>query len=208
MSSVAHKKTLDQAGKEAVAFRGLFDGCFSRWRFAGSLRRQRSQVGDIEHVVIPRFTPDPEGLLIHDAHDCNILRRMADRLLRDGTLALHDYGGGNTRNGDKYMGFDFRGGLHEIFSAAANFGCILAIRTGSADFSRGLMIRLRDRGYRQCEGYLWRIVACDRSGGDDRRLFDDGQCGERVDCPDEDVMLRAAGLNPTDWPPPRREAAP
>lgn len=194
--STMTRTDLQTAIAEAAAFRALFDGTFERWEIAGSMRRKKPDVGDIEHVVIAAFEHVPVGLFddvnSHEPHSC--LRARIDELLRTGVARLHRYSDGRTRNGDRYVGLEFRGRLHEIFVAdLVNWGCILAIRTGPADYSRELVTRLRDRGFRQHEGYLYRIHAAPVSRFWQR--LDDGSWGERVSCPDErDYIARYAGL--------------
>lgn len=195
--STMTRTTLGAALIEASAFQLLFAGSDTRWEFAGSVRRRKPDVGDIEHVVMAEWERTQVGLFADDASShqaTSVLRRRVDELLASGQLQLHRYSDGRTRNGDRYMGLEFRGRLHEIFVAdEQNWGCILAIRTGPADYSKQLVTRLRDRGYRQHEGYLYRVHLTPLTRG--WIEFDDGTFGEQVMCPEErDYITRRAGL--------------
>lgn len=200
MSTTTSRIPLNQAIKEAHDFRSFFNGCFLRWEFAGSIRRKKDTIGDIEHVAVARFGDHPTGDLYGTLERCNLLRARAEELLSSQRLTLHNYSmvdnAERNRFGEKYFGVDFAGRLHEVYMCEPdNWGLILAIRTGSADFSKLLMARLKSRGYRSMSG----------------RLFE--QIGPPVDLKlrtafDEDTVLIAAGLRPRDWPPEKREVQP
>lgn len=197
MSACTSKIPLAVAREEAGKFRALFDGCHRTWVLAGSIRRNKPEVSDIDHVVIPVLCapvapvsqPVSEGLFGAEApavvapvsKPVNWMRRRAEELLATGTLTLHDYSapsphegegrgeGGvcgtgfqpvkKTRCGDKLMGLHFNGRKHEIWMCEpGNYGPTLAIRTGPADFSKQLVIRVRRTGHLQHEGWLHQRV--------------------------------------------------
>lgn len=128
-----------------------------RWVVAGSVRRCRPEVGDIEHVVVPRLLERSAGGLfgqsvepenrVWSAMQCLVDRGLAQKAL---------YGEeGRTRWGDKYRGIVFMGVRHEVFLAdERNFGSILAIRTGPASIEAAMMQRMRRRGYVHHLGYV------------------------------------------------------
>lgn len=149
MSTTSVKRDLATAITDARAFCDLFAGTYERWEVAGSVRRKKPEVGDIEHVVIPRpnflarmdeLTLDPDALFAKT----------------DAPLTKAVYSDGTTRWGPLYRGVCFRGFRHEIFCAAPeNWGAILAIRTGPADFSTRLVTRMKQWGiYRQQGGFV------------------------------------------------------
>lgn len=196
MSTVAARISLDQALAEAEDFRALFEGCYDRWEFAGSIRRKCDTIGDIEHVVIPKRAERPTGDLYGSMELINAVRARAEDLISTRKCALHNYsvvdGVERNRFGERYFGVDYGGRLHEVYMCEPdNWGLILAIRTGSADFCKLLMGRLNARGYQSCGG----------------RLFTTGSGGdmELRPVPDEDMLLHAAGLKTEDWPPEKRE---
>jgi DNA polymerase/3'-5' exonuclease PolX len=169
MSTSLVKRTHREALDDAEAFRAMFPAHFYQcWEFAGSLRRGRPDVSDIEHVVIPRYGEVPGDDLFGTPKHVNLLWHRLEQLLwcdegddRPDKLAKHLYGvdpvtgEGNHRWGAKYRGVDFCGFNNEIFLADPdNWGNVLAIRTGPAEFSHSLMINLQQRGYWQNEGYL------------------------------------------------------
>lgn len=63
--------------------RQLLPGC-ERIEVAGSIRRGRPDVGDIELVAIPRTTTEPDGLF--DSLEVSELDRAVDALVGDGEL--------------------------------------------------------------------------------------------------------------------------
>lgn len=163
MSTATAKRLFADALEDAEAFRAMFPTtCYQRWEFAGSLRRGRSEVGDVEHVVIPEFGDVKGGGLFGDPKRVNLLWDSLDRIVQAAPdIGKHLYGSTETgaplyRWGEKYRGVDFRGFNHEVFCADAdNWGAVLLIRTGPAEFSQRVVTALRDGGmYRQLEGYL------------------------------------------------------
>lgn len=183
MSTTTVKRSLAKADRDAHAFRELFpNDCFLVWEIAGSVRRRRADVGDIEHVIIPAFGDVAAGGMFDDTIRVNLLWHHLDNLIADGTLTKHVYEtvrGDQFRRGDVYRGVDFRGFNHEIFLATAeNFGSTLLIRTGPADYSRNFVDRfLRGGLYRQQGGNLIHV-----------------KTGDIIPVPDEATYYRMAGL--------------
>lgn len=171
--STATKRDRRSALADAEAFRKLFAGCFDEWVFGGSMRRNRPEVSDVEHVVRPRWEDIPGADLFATPTRTNLLMRRADELAADLTVQKHVYGETGFRWGSLYRGFDFRNHMHEVFSATEeNFGSVLAIRTGSADFSRRLVTGLLRSGRRNKDGNVWECRLCRETAG--------GNCGK--DC--------------------------
>lgn len=199
MSTTTRRVPRTEALDAASRFRALFDGTFDRWEFAGSLRRQCPTVGDIEHVLIglsaaPAWPSEQvlfEGAIEPPCPQPMVPQR-AMQLIENGTLTLARYGeSGTTRCGDRYIGLMFEGVKHELFIATPeNWGLILAIRTGSADFSRELVTALRPRGFKADGGRLM------------RRTRGPGEEWETIQAPDEATVFEAAGLPIT--PPEKR----
>lgn len=170
-----------------------------RIEIAGSLRRKKERVGDIEIVAIPKITYDKD-LLGQDTGTGKLLELEAalDRLNRsgDGPLVpetmgdrywkLHET---RTRitgklNADGSIEKSLTGIQADLFLVRkpAQWGPLFCIRTGSAEFSKKMMIALRARGYR-CE---------------DGRVLD--RKNKLVDCPEEIDFFRAAGVKWFDPP--------
>lgn len=123
--------------------------------FAGSLRRKKTEVGDIEIVALPKFTLQKDlfgNPFISDSHLFVYLEEQE----RQGNLKIHNSGG------DLYKKFSFttsRGVDYEVdvFTATEqNYGNILAIRTGSSAFSTYLMVHLKSLGMIHSGGYLYK----------------------------------------------------
>lgn len=198
MSTTAIKRTWREAMADAIAFRDLFPStCYERWEVAGSLRRRVAEVGDVEHVVIPRVGQQRDGLF-GEPKPVNLLWHHLDAMLHGGAVSKHLYGTAGTRWGPKYRGSEYRGRCHEIWTADAdNFGAQLAIRTGPGDFSRRLVTSLQGHGYVNDGGYVWdkSAVTCPcgwsgtfvgllrvRPGEAPEALWTNGE-GEPVVCP-------------------------
>lgn len=117
--------------------RRLQPGC-ERILIAGSLRRQKREVGDIELVAMPMLTPaldmfgEPVVGMEHSGLD--------ERLVMLGTE-------GYTKNGPKYKQFIFGGASVDLFVATRKtWGCVATIRTGSAGFTHWLVTNRRHGG--------------------------------------------------------------
>jgi DNA polymerase/3'-5' exonuclease PolX len=99
-----------------------------RTLIAGSLRRRKSEVGDLELVVLPRFgaITDMFGEVV------------GQRSLLDD--ALTDIAPTRTKDGERYKQFVWEGMPVDLFIASREtWGCIATIRTGSADFTHWLV---------------------------------------------------------------------
>jgi hypothetical protein len=216
MSTATIKRSHADALADAEAFRALFPvACYSRWEFAGSLRRGRSEVSDVEHVIIPAIGEIPGGGLFAEPQRVNLLWHRLDALYSGRQVEKHLYGSHHQsgaplyRWGEKHRGVDFRGFNHEMFCAHAdgsNWGPTLAIRTGPAEFSERLVTQLRRHGRRNHLGYVWncdRCPACGQDRVDKQCELCDGtnlQPVERLSVPDERTYFALAGVQ---WAEPR-----
>lgn len=121
---VAYKVAVDFA---AEVVEKLTPHC-ERIAIAGSLRRQRAQIGDIEIVALPRRAVDLFG-------QADLKRPSAlDEFLKEKGVQL-------AKDGPLYKQFRYGGLNVDLFlpASAAHWGCIYTIRTGSHEFNLWLM---------------------------------------------------------------------
>jgi DNA polymerase/3'-5' exonuclease PolX len=187
--STGSKIPLEQADLEAAAFARLIGSACARHEVAGSVRRRKSLVGDIEHVCIGRkVEATAAGVMFVDEVDALLVR--LDDLVADGTIEKQIKSDGKTRWGERYRACLYRGVPHEVWMGTEhNWGCLLAIRTGPAELSEELVTRIKRRGVlRQHEGYL---------------VYQ--KTGDRYPCETEEKFFAAAGMACVE---PERRAAP
>jgi DNA polymerase/3'-5' exonuclease PolX len=143
-----------------------------RIELAGSLRRQRPNIGDIEIVAIPRRPANLFGQVL-DKEPTALDRFLDERLVLF------------PKRGRKYQQFIYGPYTVDLFlPTAETWGCVLAIRTGSAEFSHWL-VSPQPRG--ACP---WSV----RFGGKDAqpgRLLHDGRL---LATPEESDVFAALGL--------------
>jgi DNA polymerase/3'-5' exonuclease PolX len=146
---------------------------------AGSVRRGRPDVKDLEIVAVPRWidtagadlfgTPEPRNTL--HAWALNAERQGRLQWIKPGTSEVIAWA-------PKPEGRYWRGLLRpegvklDLFLATpANAGLVLAIRTGSADFSRALVTYARRIGWYVDDGRLWNAADKCVPTPDERSVF-------------------------------------
>lgn len=168
MSITEQRFSFEIARRELQLLRDAFrvEDLTERWLVAGSYRRIRSArdaglepsgtLGDIEHLIIPKFGHAPQHGELFDANQ-NLLWVRLDEALREGTIEPARYGENCTlRWGDKFRGFTYRGIRHEFYTATiTSWGKMLALRTGPPAFSKKIVSRLNDLNYRHKDGELY-----------------------------------------------------
>lgn len=126
------------------------EGC-ERVEIAGSVRRRKDDVKDIEIVAVPKFVaePLPQASLFDTeprTRDVNLLHRWAlqseVRWIKTGTSAVEDWR--IDPDGKYWRGLVDAGGgarvkLDLFIARPANFGLIYLIRTGAKDFSEAVL---------------------------------------------------------------------
>lgn len=138
---------------------------------AGSLRRLKATVNDIEIVTRPESR--------------TLLRARLDTLIRDGICEAADYGDGTQRQGHKYAGLLFQGARIEIFSPTPeNFGYIYWLRTGPAKGNEFVMKGLGNWPIRFDDGSAWYTTYINGLK----------QLQYRLRVPDEETMFKLLGL--------------
>lgn len=181
--STGEKRSLKDAEWDAMALRELFAGTYEAWEIAGSVRRLKPFVSDVEHVVIPKMETVPGNGLFAEPKEVNALWMRAESLVARRAISPATYTDKNERVsqrwGEKYRGILFRGFKHEIFTATAlNWGAQLLNRTGPAEYSERVVTMLKHGGmYRQQDGNLIHVAS-----------------GEAVVVPDEETYCQLAGI--------------
>jgi len=118
-----------------------------RIHIAGSLRRKKPDVGDIEIVCIPKEQSDLLGNKYRDAS-------MISTILRENGCALH-------KDGEHYKQINLLHCMCDLFITTPEcWGVIFMIRTGSADFSHKMVMQKQYGGYmpghlKVKDGRLW-----------------------------------------------------
>lgn len=143
---------------ERVVDRLMEANAVARIAIAGSLRRREEQVSDIEIVCAPLADRD---LLGRPTGDCLLARAVLDAT-REGWLRWRtethptppkDWRAPRRVWSLVVVPYGFPLDLFAV-RPPAEWGAILAIRTGPADFSRRLVTDCQDRGLRCTEGRL------------------------------------------------------
>jgi DNA polymerase/3'-5' exonuclease PolX len=143
----------------------LFPVC-ERLEVAGSIRRRRPDVGDVELVAVPKTAPVRVDLFGTVVAERDLLHERCERLLEAGTLAHRLGGDGRRAFGRKYKRLLFRGETGtmplDLFAVtgSAQWGAIYAIRTGPGFFAKRLVTSrlhggLMPSGMLEREGALW-----------------------------------------------------
>jgi DNA polymerase/3'-5' exonuclease PolX len=146
---------------------------------AGSLRRECATLGDIEVVAIPKPNQDLFGAHFYTDESIKF------------TLKAGGYPPEYRKDGPLYKQFIWRGVIVDLLlTTPPQWGLILALRTGPAEFSHRLVTR-RNRGG-LCPS--WATIQ-------DGRLWD-GQ-GNPIDTMEEQDLFKAMGL---DWIEPEKRA--
>lgn len=124
-----------------------------RVEIAGSLRRKKAMVGDIEIVAIPKLHTNLIGE--------SLATSEIDDLLAKWPVALH-------KNGAKYKAFSFEWQPGWTFKVdlflqpdPATWGYNFMVRTGSAEFSKRMVTQQAFRGYKPAgievrDARIWR----------------------------------------------------
>ena len=107
---------------------------------AGSIRRMRPLIGDIEIVAVPKTT-EQQDLFGDSGKITSLLWLHLDKLLKGG----HIFHGSPKRWGTKYRTFQFKTAKRYVYKVdlftcfKENWGNTLLIRTGSKEFSRWMV---------------------------------------------------------------------
>lgn len=166
MSTTGQKIPYAEALPVAQALRTLLDPACDRTLIAGSLRRQKSEVGDLELVIQPKVEP----ILDMFGEVCGHQSLLDERLR---TLGITEF----SKNGERYKQFSWERMPVDLFVATPEtWGCVATIRTGSADFTRWLVTKKRQGGacpemYQFRDGRIW-FGAHAQDTGEEKQVFE------------------------------------
>ena len=158
MSGAAHRLPLAVALHFARALREELLPACEQIEIAGSIRRMRPDIGDIEIVARPKMIAGPKVDFFAPAALVSALDAAIAALLAHGTLTSHPV---RPANGARYkrLWSPDEGVQVDLFICGvtdrerphpADWGPLFAIRTGPAEFSEAMVTRLRRFG-RKCE---------------------------------------------------------
>ena len=138
----------------ALELIGLLKPACERIQLAGSIRRRRELVGDIELLAVPR-TIEQRDLLGEVTGAVDALHVRCDELLALGVLAKRRSDKGLTHYGPASKRLVYRGVPVDLFVCeAGNFGMHLLVRTGPAKWSNRLVTPLGRRTHDGLPGLL------------------------------------------------------
>jgi DNA polymerase/3'-5' exonuclease PolX len=116
---------------------------------AGSLRRRKREVGDVEVLFVPNFIPERDGLF--DTRQVNLADRVLDRLLEAGVLARRKNSLGGEAWGEKNkLAVHRASGIPvDLFTAReGNWFNLLVCRTGSAESNVRIAAAAKAKGWK------------------------------------------------------------
>ena len=131
--------------KELCELRRLCD----RLICAGSLRRRKLEVGDVEILYIPKFATVKDGLF--ESSQVNVVDLALDEALKEGILAKRKNVNGSVMWGQKNkLAVHVASGIPVDFFEAteANWFNYLVCRTGGAENNRRIAVAANDKGWR------------------------------------------------------------
>ena len=159
-----------------------------RIEIAGSIRRKKEMVGDIEILYIPLFTevPDPQDLFRQKKIAVNAVDIILEQLLTNGSITKRPKSDGTLTWGDENkLAIACKTGIPvDFFSAnTRNWFNLLAFRTGGKQSNMDVLMAAKAKGYE------WNPYG---SGFTRKRASDREQQFVRIDS--EEDVFRFVGL--------------
>ncbi len=161
------KRPLKEMEAVAKQLRDDLEPFRERIENAGSIRRRMESIGDVEVVAIPHreyreIKPTQADMFLRQGRldEVSLLWEHLDVLHAEHHITYH-------KRGDRYRQFALSGVQVDVFTAVpASFGLILMIRTGSAEFSKHMVTRLKVNGYCSRDGRVYRLGERNEPTGD------------------------------------------
>lgn len=153
---------LDIARDAAEAVQAFLSPGCDRIEIAGSIRRRKAEVRDIELVAVPRIAHRPIGLLEEETEAHNALEELVAQYLAntDGALRARDVENHRAdgsieiqhKLGPAFKALTCDGIPVDLFiTDAERWGCIFALRTGPGDWNIRLVEECKQI-FRQVQG--------------------------------------------------------
>lgn len=158
MSQTTQKIPIEKALELAFELAYLIKPLCQKFEIAGSVRRGEEQCGDIEIVCIPHLKGYTHGKDLFGIPKTSYLNRVINWI---------DTNEDSTRikGGPKYQKIEYKGVPVDIFmTSREEFGRMLAIRTGPAEYSKKMAARWVQLGYHGKDGKLIHEQTGERAG--------------------------------------------
>jgi DNA polymerase/3'-5' exonuclease PolX len=130
-----------------------------RIEIAGSVRRHKPEVGDIEIVIKPKMILNPQSVLFGEARLTDFTETGIKNAMDSGILAIHPK---DKKMGEKYKKMWSPKGQVQvdlfIVRPPATWGVIFTLRTGPADFNKRIVTECRDHGIKVEDGQVWKYL--------------------------------------------------
>ena len=166
---------LAQATEVAEGLITLLRPACERIEVAGSIRRQKMQVGDIELLIVPRVVMDPPSLWLQRRPLEGLVLQLIEQELLGYRLNKNRRRAFGSKN--KLLVHVPSGIGVDLFSTTVeNWGMSLVVRTGSAEFCVRVMSRFKALG---CQGHAYGGVT--------------DQQGKEISCSTEEDVFRLLG---------------
>lgn len=189
---------LEDARAKAEELVELLRPTCHRIEIAGSIRRRRPVVKDIELVLVPKTFRRQAGLFDDDGskHDASETLDLLNKLVDEGALEKRLDDRGYECWGFKHQRAVYKGIALDLFGVIepAQWGVIFAVRTGPADFSRWFVTSVKAKNPGLMPEYM-RVKdgALHRVGVNDEILM-------TLDTPEEKDFFAAIGFGaPEPW---------
>jgi DNA polymerase/3'-5' exonuclease PolX len=130
---------------------------------AGSIRRRRPDVGDIEIVAIPKTEKRVADLFGEQYEDVDLLGEAVARFLDEGELKPRPDKNGHTTVNGKSRRLLYCGAALDLFTTDADcWGSIFLLRTGPGEFNKQLVLKASaggwlPRGFFFKDGRVWKL---------------------------------------------------
>lgn len=143
----------------------MLEPACERIEIAGSIRRQRPDVGDIEIVAIPRYQDVPIGLFGDRTEHVDLLADLVTDLLAAGTFEPRPDKNGHVAVNGKARRLLYEDFALDLFATDAEcWGSVFLLRTGPAEFNKAMVAKRSaggwlPRGFFFRDGRIWKLPA-------------------------------------------------